>query len=347
MREYQNRTNDNRRDDARSYAPQQDAGRRQDWDRDDTGRRSFSRDDDERTSVDGPYRDRDWQSRDRMYGSGRPDGAEPDRWSDSGRSQTFNHDDGSHGYYERDADRGRGGGSYDSRSDRNLYGRGQNRMDSNVGGTGYSSARDSRQWNSNMADYAGGEGGGRSWNPSDGRGPLWSQQWDQGQSSWSQSQPPSQSSWGQPQSRGSMQSGHAGKGPKGYQRSDDRIREDLSDQLTASDQIDASNVEVECRNGEVTLSGTVDCKESKRLAEDMADGVPGVRQVNNQLRVEKPNGMASSHMSTQSNQSTRGSQTDNANREPSTQNRNDAVRTDANRGAGQNQNAGSDRTSKH
>lgn len=78
---------------------------------------------------------------------------------------------------------------------------------------------------------------------------------------------------------------YTGRGPKGYQRSDDRIREDVSDRLTAHGHIDASDIEVRIQAGEVTLIGFVDSRAAKRAAEDLADDVPGVREVHNQLRV--------------------------------------------------------------
>lgn len=78
---------------------------------------------------------------------------------------------------------------------------------------------------------------------------------------------------------------HAGRGPKGYTRSDERIREDVSDRLTAHGEIDARDVDVRIQGGEVTLLGFVDSRHAKRAAEDVAEDVPGVRQVHNQLRV--------------------------------------------------------------
>jgi osmotically-inducible protein OsmY len=78
---------------------------------------------------------------------------------------------------------------------------------------------------------------------------------------------------------------HTGRGPKGYQRSDERIREDVSDRLTAHGRIDASDVEVRVQGTEVTLIGFVDSREAKRAAEDLAEDVPGVREVHNQLRI--------------------------------------------------------------
>jgi hypothetical protein len=78
---------------------------------------------------------------------------------------------------------------------------------------------------------------------------------------------------------------HRGRGPKGYQRSDERIREDVCDRLTDDEIIDPSDVEVTVSNCEVTLSGTVDDREQRRRAELLAEQVTGVTQVQNKLRV--------------------------------------------------------------
>jgi hypothetical protein len=78
-----------------------------------------------------------------------------------------------------------------------------------------------------------------------------------------------------------------GRGPKGYTRQDDRIREDVCDRLTDDPTIDATDVSVKVADGEVTLSGTVDSRDEKRRAEDTAEFVTGVRNVQNLLRVEE------------------------------------------------------------
>lgn len=57
-----------------------------------------------------------------------------------------------------------------------------------------------------------------------------------------------------------------GKGPKGYKRSDERIREDVCDHLSAG-WIDASDIEVSVSEGEVTLSGTVTERRMKHVAD--------------------------------------------------------------------------------
>lgn len=77
---------------------------------------------------------------------------------------------------------------------------------------------------------------------------------------------------------------HRGRGPKAYVRSDERIREDVNDRLTDDNWIDASNIDVTVSEGEVTLSGTVSDRHSKRRAEDVTDGITGVKHVQNNLR---------------------------------------------------------------
>jgi len=80
---------------------------------------------------------------------------------------------------------------------------------------------------------------------------------------------------------------YAGRGPRGYRRSDERIREDINDHLTDDWYVDASDVEVTVNNGLVTLTGRVDSRDDKRRAEDIAESVSGVMDVSNQLRVER------------------------------------------------------------
>lgn len=83
---------------------------------------------------------------------------------------------------------------------------------------------------------------------------------------------------------------HAGRGPRGYRRSDDRIREEVCDRLTVAGTVDATNIEVDVRNGEVRLGGTVFDRYQKRYAEDLALSVHGVEDVQNELRIEERRG---------------------------------------------------------
>jgi len=84
---------------------------------------------------------------------------------------------------------------------------------------------------------------------------------------------------------------HRGRGPRGYSRSDERVREDVSDRLTDDAYIDASDIEVAVSGGEVTLTGMVPDRNTKRRAEDVAESVSGVSHVQNNLRVRTQSGV--------------------------------------------------------
>ncbi|AKT37868.1 CBS domain-containing protein [Chondromyces crocatus] len=77
------------------------------------------------------------------------------------------------------------------------------------------------------------------------------------------------------------------RGPKGYKRSDDRIREEICDRLTVHPIIDSSDVEVKVQSGEVSLSGTVAERRHKHLIEQLAEAISGVNEVRNEIRVKR------------------------------------------------------------
>lgn len=80
---------------------------------------------------------------------------------------------------------------------------------------------------------------------------------------------------------------HFGRGPKGYQRSDERICEDICERLTEADDIDARELSVSVNQGEVHLQGTVEARWMKHRVEDIADGCSGVRDIRNEIRVAR------------------------------------------------------------
>ena len=89
--------------------------------------------------------------------------------------------------------------------------------------------------------------------------------------------------WRQYESR----SPYAGRGPKDYRRSDDRVREEICDCMTDDPMLDASEITVQVSEGVVTLNGSVTSREQKRRAEDVAERISGVKDVTNQLRVSR------------------------------------------------------------
>jgi hypothetical protein len=81
---------------------------------------------------------------------------------------------------------------------------------------------------------------------------------------------------------------YAGRGPRGYRRSDERIRDEVCDRLTDDALVDATDIAVRVRHGLVTLEGTVRDRAQKHRAEDLAAGVTGVADVENRIRVPRP-----------------------------------------------------------
>jgi ribosomal protein L18E len=88
-------------------------------------------------------------------------------------------------------------------------------------------------------------------------------------------------------SRGYGAGQYSGRGPKGYKRSSERILEDVAERLTRDPDVDASEIEVAVDNDVVVLRGKVYDRGQKRAAEDVAETVSGVRDVRNELDVEK------------------------------------------------------------
>jgi len=89
---------------------------------------------------------------------------------------------------------------------------------------------------------------------------------------------------------------YVGRGPKDYKRSNERIREDVSDRLAQDAFVDASDITVNVHDCEVTLSGTVGTRDQKHAAEDCVEAVSGVRDVHNELRVNRQDGPPSSSL---------------------------------------------------
>ncbi|MGU7811949.1 BON domain-containing protein [Burkholderia sp. AW49-1] len=77
------------------------------------------------------------------------------------------------------------------------------------------------------------------------------------------------------------------RGPKGYTRSDERIREDVCERLAHALDIDVSDVSVQVRDGRVELDGTVPSRWMKHDIEDIADSCMCVRDIENRVRVQR------------------------------------------------------------
>jgi hypothetical protein len=79
---------------------------------------------------------------------------------------------------------------------------------------------------------------------------------------------------------------HSGVGPRNYTRPDEFILDDLCTWIEGESEIDARHMDIECRNGVVTFSGSVPARDMKDAAESGAKATAGVKKVQNRLKIE-------------------------------------------------------------
>ncbi|HEX2494119.1 MAG TPA: BON domain-containing protein [Steroidobacter sp.] len=91
---------------------------------------------------------------------------------------------------------------------------------------------------------------------------------------------PQRTSWYEP-----SKTSFRGRGPKGYERSDERLKEIVCERLSDDARIDASDVEIEVDQQVVRLRGTVPERHTKHQIEDLIERCGGVKDIDNQLRV--------------------------------------------------------------
>jgi Flp pilus assembly secretin CpaC len=75
----------------------------------------------------------------------------------------------------------------------------------------------------------------------------------------------------------------------------------VNDRLYHDPFIDASDIEVTVSDGDVTLTGTVDSRDTKHRAEDCAEEVTGVKDVSNNLKINRSTGTTSGEYRTTQN----------------------------------------------
>ncbi len=160
--------------------------------------------------------------------------------------------------------------------DRYGYEGSRTQHDFRPGGTDYGSyGRGMSDWGRGPHEWGTGSGVGHAdWNRFGSQDVNQNQDW--GRSRFDQQS--QSSSWNEQRNRW----------PKSYKRSDERIKDDIHEELIRHGRIDASDVEVQVKDGEVSLTGQVASRHDKRIAEELAERVLGVHDVQNQLRVRSP-----------------------------------------------------------
>jgi osmotically-inducible protein OsmY len=254
-----------------------------DWNRNSGNRDNYRPGENDRTQFDqgrgSSYRDQGWTSRSDDDG----------RWASDDRrlgdrDRQFQGDYGSTYRVEDDRryDDSRSWRADERRGDDYRYGGDRGNGRSNGGYGGYGNDRGSQPFGGGYYSQGGGYGADASLSLDTSRQGPYDRQRQFDRQIESVRQQNSGERFGQSRPNGR---GFAGKGPKGYTRSDDRIRDEISDALMADDDLDASEIEIKVERGEVTLTGTVDSREAKRSAEEIAERCQGVGNVQNSLRV--------------------------------------------------------------
>src|SRR5215212_3746403 len=216
-------------------------------------------------------RDSDWQNRNRDN-----DREDRMRWQQGNRSSDWNNDRmednyGSNRYSSYGDNYGRSGNEY------NRYGnRGSNKYDETYWTNDYD------RWNRNR-NYENTGYSGRGYDDMRYRDKYGDRRSTDNDRDWWDRTSDEISSWfGDEDAKrrrqmDKMYGPHRGKGPKGYTRSDEKIKEEISDKLYHDSYVDATDIDITVNNGDVTLSGMIDSREAKHRAEDIADSVTGVK----------------------------------------------------------------------
>lgn len=90
---------------------------------------------------------------------------------------------------------------------------------------------------------------------------------------------------GREPSPGLAEQNYYGRGPRDYERSDERIREEICERLCDDPFVDPSDVAVSVESGAVKLEGTIEDRPQKYRVEDIVEDCRGVREVQNHLAV--------------------------------------------------------------
>jgi osmotically-inducible protein OsmY len=89
------------------------------------------------------------------------------------------------------------------------------------------------------------------------------------------------------QQRDNQGVGLRGVSPKSVNRNDEHIKDEVITRLTEHEDIDPTDIEVQVKQGEVTITGTVAHRHEKLNIEHVVGNVIGVKDVQNQIKVVK------------------------------------------------------------
>jgi osmotically-inducible protein OsmY len=84
---------------------------------------------------------------------------------------------------------------------------------------------------------------------------------------------------------GTKRGEHFGKGPRNWKKSDVSVREEVCEALYYNRTVDATDIDVDVKDGVVFLTGWVDSRDAKRDTEKCIEDIVGVFDIRNELHL--------------------------------------------------------------
>jgi hypothetical protein len=78
-----------------------------------------------------------------------------------------------------------------------------------------------------------------------------------------------------------------GLGPKGYKRSDMRLKDEACLLMNQDPILDSTNIQIDVLNNVIYLRGIVDSRRDKKRAEVLVEDIYGIEDVQNQLKIAR------------------------------------------------------------
>jgi len=77
---------------------------------------------------------------------------------------------------------------------------------------------------------------------------------------------------------------YSGIAPRSYQRSDESLLEAISEALTWSPDVDATDITIAVKNGDVILSGTVPDRTMIYIVDELLEEIYGIKNIDNHIK---------------------------------------------------------------
>lgn len=80
---------------------------------------------------------------------------------------------------------------------------------------------------------------------------------------------------------------HSQRGPEGYRRSDERIREIITDMIQTDPAIDSRDLDIKVHEGRVRLTGYIPDADAEKRISAVIQRVPGIKEIESELKINE------------------------------------------------------------